>query len=99
MDSQQFISSIEVSNFEAINKYFEQIMALYNVIGKYEIDSSIIGDTNISGIQFRIKFESIDDYYLIQTVLDNNIIASFGSICPSHVLQDSVNLILTVVFL
>ena len=61
MDRLQFVQSIEYNDFKkSIVRFFDENMALYNLIGEYENINCITGNVNDSSITFDLKFN--DEY-------------------------------------
>lgn len=64
MDIIQFINSIGYSNFErSVTTFFDENMALYNLVGNYCADFHIVGEVieDQSSIRFKLNFESKKD--------------------------------------
>lgn len=62
MDRLQFVQSIGYENFEkSIVRFFDENMALYNLIGEYKNINCITGNVDDKSITFDIKFDNISD--------------------------------------
>lgn len=63
MDSINFVSSIQISDFtSAITQFFDEFMALHNLIGSYSSVQNIEGEVkNGTSIAFRLNFKSKQD--------------------------------------
>lgn len=71
MDRLEFVKSIEYYDFEqSIVRFFDENMALYNLVGEYKNIECITGNVDDKSIIFDLKFNDLDSckkmYLLIQ---------------------------------
>lgn len=62
MDRLQFVKSIGYDNFkESIVRFFDENMALYNLVGEYKNINCITGNVDDKSITFDLKFNNVSD--------------------------------------
>lgn len=77
MDIEQFIKSIGYSNFEsAVVTFFDENMALYNLVGEYT-DLQINGEVQGSSIKFNLNFKSKKDAKKMNELISDRILVVF----------------------
>lgn len=63
MDSIEFVNSIQISDFrDAITRFFDEFMALHNLVGEYNSIETINGEIkNGVSIAFQLNFQTKED--------------------------------------
>ena len=79
-DSVEFTNSIQIpEQTNAITRFFDEYMALYNIIGSYSNIQNISGEIkNGIAIAFRVQFESEQDAIATNKIFSNTQIEVFG---------------------
>lgn len=81
MDIIQFINSIGYSNFEStVTTFFDENMALYNLVGGYSADFHINGEVveDGSSIRFILDFKSKKDAKKMYDIISDKYIIIFN---------------------
>jgi hypothetical protein len=77
MDRIVFVQSIEYEDFEkSIVRFFDENMALYNLVGEYQC--GITGNVDDASISFDLKFDEIRDIEKIYSVISGQTISIYG---------------------
>lgn len=84
-------NSIEYQNFEiAITRFFDEHMALYNLVGSCSTIQNINGIMNDSSIAFKLQFSSNEDAITMYNLIKDKIICVFGTrYKPVEILEES----------
>ena len=78
-DTISFVKSIETPNFEkAVSEFFDQHMALYNMVGSCTAIQRINGEVTDSSISFDLKFGSKKEAKSMYESLDHTIPYIYG---------------------
>lgn len=93
------ISFIKTNKFQDNFKlFFDQIMALYNLVGRYEIvNINTTSYDNVESIEFVLTTDSVDDMEYIYSNLNTKTINLYGHIYTTIVSMAGTNLILKLI--
>ena len=85
MDRIQFVKSIEYNDFEkSIVRFFDENMALYNLIGEYENIQCIKGNVDDKSISFSLKFNNKEDCEKMYFLICGEQICIYGRLYSIH---------------
>ena len=79
MDRLAFVKSIGYNDFEkSIVRFFDENMALYNLVGEYQNIDCITGNVDGKSITFDLKFNNQEDSETMYSIIYGNIICIYG---------------------
>lgn len=78
MDRIEFVQSIDYENFEkSIVRFFDENMALYNLVGEYKNIGCITGNVDGSSITFDLTFNNKKDSKKMQAIIKDKVVCIF----------------------
>lgn len=79
MDRILFVKSIEYDDFEkSIVRFFDENMALYNLVGEYQNIDCITGNVDGKSISFDLKFNNEEDSSKMYSIINDKEICIYG---------------------
>jgi hypothetical protein len=79
MDRLEFVKSIEYEDFQkSIVGFFDENMALYNLVGEYQNINCITGNVNDKSITFDLKFNEIEDSEKMYSLMNGTSTCIYG---------------------
>lgn len=72
MDRKEFVKSFMVDNIENyVFNYFDQIMALYDLVGKCDVCNIVSRDHEDDSMRFSLLLSSHDSLLKLKSIVDN----------------------------